>query len=187
MPNVWIRSYRSNRSRVPKHSSSSVVLEKRVQAVKANVALRLAEQEQWRRFEGEIKLLEIEKKHRELLRQQKMEKENIERTQRLETLRQQSERELAEARQRVALMDLEAELEEQMEEQGEIDMSLVTQDQENIPTGADQFTGDIPRPFIYEDFLFENEPHPTMRNNSLNPDLSAKPLYSTPVMTASSP
>lgn len=182
-----VESYRSNSSRGSKHSSSSVVLEKRAQAVRANVALRLAEQEQWRRLEGEIKLLEIEKKHRELLRQQKMEKEEIERTQRLETLRQQSERELAEARQKAALMDLEAELEEQMEEHGEIDMSLVTQDQEDIPTGVDQFTGDIPRPLLYEDFLFEDEPHPTMRNNSLNPDLSAKPLYSTPVITASSP
>ena len=55
-----------------------------------------------------------------------MEKEEIERIQRLETLRQQSERKLAEVRQRAAPMDLEAQLEEEMEEQGEIDMGLGT-------------------------------------------------------------
>ena len=99
-------------------------------------------EEQWRKLEGEIKLLEIEKKHKELLRQQRLEKEEIERIQRLETLKQQSERELAEARQRAALMDLEAQVEEQM---GEIDMSLATQDQENI-SASGEFTGNIPRP-----------------------------------------
>ena len=175
-------SYKSNISRGSQHSSSSVVLEKRAQAVKANVALRLAEQEQWRKLEGEIKLLEIEKKHKELLRQQRMEKEEIERIQRLETLRQQSERELAEARQRAALMDLEAHLEEQVEEQGEIDMGLVTQDQENI-SASGEFTGNIPRPLVYEDFLFEEKPHPILSNDPVPP---VQPFYSTPVTTAPS-
>ena len=110
-----IAASKSDISRASRYSSSSVVLEKRVQAVKANAALRLAEQEQLRKLEGEIKLLEIEKKHKELLRQQRIEMKEIERAKRLEMLRQQSERELAEARQRAAMMDLEAQLEEQME------------------------------------------------------------------------
>ena len=38
-----VTSYKSNISRGSQHSSSSVVLEKRAQAVKANVALRLAQ------------------------------------------------------------------------------------------------------------------------------------------------
>jgi hypothetical protein len=176
-------SYRSNISRGSQHSSSPTVLEKRAQAVKANIALRLAEQEQWRKLKGEIKLLEIEKKHKELLRQQRMEKEEIERIQRLETLRQQSERELAEARQRAALMDLEAHLEEQMEEQGEIDMRLMTQDQENIPAGG-EFTGSIPRPLVCEDFLFEEEPRPNLSNDPAPP---VKPFHSTPVAADPSP
>ena len=176
-------SYRSNISRGSQHSSSPTVLEKRAQAVKANIALRLAEQEQWRKLEGEIKLLEIEKKHKELLRQQRMEKEEIERIQRLETLRQQSERELAEARQRAALMDLEVHLEEQMEEQGEIDMRLMTQDQENIPAGG-EFTGSIPRPLVCEDFLFEEEPRPNLSNDPASP---VKPFHSTPVAADPSP
>ncbi len=57
-----------------------MVPEKRAQAVKANVALHLAEQEQSQKLEGKIKHLEIEKKHKELLRQQRMAKEEIERT-----------------------------------------------------------------------------------------------------------
>ena len=173
----------SDISRTSRYSSSSAVLEKRAQAVKANVALRWAEQEQWRKLEGEIKLLEIEKKHKELLRQQRMEMEEIERAKRLETLRQQSERELAEARQRAAMMDLEAQLEEQMEEQGGIDMNLTTQVQEEIPVAADQFTGDIPIPLLYEDFIFEDEP----RGINENPALSTKLPPSTPVVAASSP
>ena len=107
-----IAASKSDISRASRYSSSSVVLEKRAQAVKANAALRLAEQEQLRKLEGKIKLLEIEKKHKELLRQQRMEMEEIETAKRLEMLRQQSERELTEARQRAAMMDLEAQLEE---------------------------------------------------------------------------
>ena len=72
----------------------------------------MAEQEQLRKLEGEIKLVEIEKKHKELLRQQRMEMEESKLAKRLEMLRPQSERKLAEARQRAAIMD--------MEEQGEI-------------------------------------------------------------------
>ena len=81
-----------------------------------------------------------------------MKMEDIERAKRLETLRQQSERELVEARQRAAMMDLEAQLEEQLEDQGEIDMGLMTQIQEEIPVAADQFTSEIPMPLLYEDF-----------------------------------
>ena len=109
-----IAASKSDISRASRYSSSSVVLEKTAQAVKANAALHLAEQEQMRKLEGEIKLLEIEKKHKELLRQQRIEMEEIERAKRLEMLRQQSERELAEARQRATMMDLEAQLEEQI-------------------------------------------------------------------------
>ena len=47
-----------------------------------------------------------------------MEMEEIERAKMLESLRQQSERELAKARQRAVMVDLEAQLEEQMEEPG---------------------------------------------------------------------
>ena len=107
-----IAASKSDISRASRYSSSSVVLEKRAQAVKANAALRLAEQEQLRKLEGEIKLVEIEKKHKELLRQQRMEMEESKLAKQLEMLRQQSERKLAEARQRAAIMD--------MEEQGEI-------------------------------------------------------------------
>ena len=178
-----IAASKSDISRASRYSSSSVVLEKRAQAVKANAALRLAEQEQLRKLEGEIKLLEIEKKHKELLKQQRMEMEEIERAKRLEVLRQQSERELAEARQRAAMMDLEAQLEEQMEEQGEIDMSLMTQIQEEIPVAGDQFTDDIPMPLLYEDFSFDGEP----RHIGETLAFAAKLPTSTPVVTASSP
>ena len=57
-----VASSRSDNARGSEYSSSVPVLEKRAQAVKANAALRLAEQEHWRKLEGEIKLLEIEKK-----------------------------------------------------------------------------------------------------------------------------
>ena len=72
-----VDSYRSNVFRGTKCSSSSAVLEKRVQAVKTNVTLRLAEQEQRRKLEREIKLLEIEWKHRELLRQQNRKRKRL--------------------------------------------------------------------------------------------------------------
>lgn len=181
-----VDSYKSSIPRGSKYSSSSVVLEKRAQAVKANIALRLAEQEQCRRLEGERKLLEIEKKHREILRQQRLENEELEMSKRWETLKQQTDRELAEVRQKAALMELEAQLEAQMEEQGEIDMNLVTQDQNPILTDDDQFTGEIPRPLLYQDFSFEDEPFPVL-SNSPGFAAAAQPLHSTSVVTASSP
>ena len=70
-----------------------------------------------------------------------------------------------------------------MEAQGEIDMSLMTQIQEEIPVAGDQFTDDIPMPLLYEDFSFDGEP----RHIGETLAFSAKLPPSTPVVTASSP
>ena len=123
-----------------------------------------------------MQLSEVEKKHKELLSQQKMEIQEIETAKSFETLRQQSKRELAEARQRAVMMDLEA----QLEEQEEIDIAPVQQHQEVIPVGPEQFTGDIPRTLLYEDFLFgEGELHAFVSDDLPFP---TKPHHSTPVM-----
>ena len=66
------------------------------------MALRLAEGEQNRVLEGEFRLQDIERKQRELETQQKLEEEELKRTRQIETLKQETDRELAEARQQAA-------------------------------------------------------------------------------------
>ena len=139
-----VTSHRSNVSRESNVSSRSSVQEKRAQAAKAKLALQLAEEERRRMIEGELKLLEIEKKQRELERQQKLEKEELHRLRKIETLKQETDRNLAEVRQQAALMDLEAALEEQIDNNEVVDMDLVSQDEVNI-------SGDIPFTYFYED------------------------------------
>ena len=82
-----VASHRSSVSRVSELSSRSSVKEKRIEAAKANLALRLAEQEQRRVMEGELRLHEIERKQRELARRQKLEVEELEQCRRLEALK----------------------------------------------------------------------------------------------------
>ena len=139
-----VTSHRSNVSRESNVSSRSSVQEKRAQAAKAKLALQLAEEERRRMIEGELKLLEIEKKQRELERQQKLEEEELHRLRKIETLKQETDRNLAEVRQQAALMDLEAALEEQIDNNEVVDMDLVSQDEVNI-------SGDIPFTYFYED------------------------------------
>ena len=68
-----VTSYRSSVSRTSQLCSRSLVKEKRIQAAKANLALRLVEQEQRHVIEGELRIHEIEKKQRKLAREQKFE------------------------------------------------------------------------------------------------------------------
>jgi hypothetical protein len=65
---------------------------KRVQAAKAKLALRLAEDERNRVVEGEFRIQDIERKQRELETQQKLEEEELKRTRRMETLKQETDR-----------------------------------------------------------------------------------------------
>ena len=67
-----VTSNRSSISKAPSQSSRSSAQEKRVQAAKAKLALRLAEDEQNRVLEGEFRLQDIERKQRELETQQKL-------------------------------------------------------------------------------------------------------------------
>jgi hypothetical protein len=115
---------RSSISKASSQSSRSSAQEKRVQAAKAKLALRLAEDERNRVLEGEFRLQDIERKQRELETQQKLEEEELKRTRRMETLKQETDRELAEARQQAALENLEAQLQEQFDSYVEVDMEL---------------------------------------------------------------
>ena len=101
-----VTSHRSNVSRMSELSSRSSVKEKRIEAAKANLALRLAEEEQRRAIEGELRLHDIEKKQGELAREQKLKEEDLERSRRLEVLKQETDRKLAGVRQQAALMTL---------------------------------------------------------------------------------
>ena len=91
-----VTSHRSNVSRMSELSSRSSVKEKRFEAAKANLALRLAEEEQRRAIEGELRLHDIEKKQGELAREQKLKEDELERSRRLEVLKQETDRKLAE-------------------------------------------------------------------------------------------
>ncbi|CAB3998013.1 Hypothetical predicted protein [Paramuricea clavata] len=88
---------------------------KRVQAAKAKLALRLAEVERHRVLEGEFRVQDIERKQRELETQQKLEEEELERTRRIETLKQ------------AALANLEAQLQKQFDSYVEVDIELETE------------------------------------------------------------
>ena len=119
-----VTSNRSSISMASSQSSRSSAQEKRVQAAKAKLTLRLAEDERNRVLEGEFRLQDIERKQRELETQQKLEEEELKRTKRIETLKQETDRELAEARQQAALANLEAQLQEQFDSYVEVDMEL---------------------------------------------------------------
>ncbi len=168
-------------------SSRSSVKEKRIQAAKANLALRLAEQEQRRVMEGELRLHEIEKKQRELARQQKLEEEELERCRRLEALKLETDRKLAEARQQAGLTSLEAQLEEKIDDNEVIDMDLVSDDERGIYDQPTESHPKVPPPawFLsgsasYQDFkpavrkspertktsLFEHKPYVDFRDSS---------------------
>ena len=77
-------------------------------------------------------------------RQQKLEEEELKRLRKIETLKQETDRNLAEVRQQAVLMDLEAALEEQIDNNEVVDMDLVSQDEVNI-------SGDVPFTYFYED------------------------------------
>jgi hypothetical protein len=119
-----VTSNRSSISQASSQSSRSSAQEKRVQAAKAKLALRLAENERNRVLEGEFRLQDIERKQSELETQQKLEDEELKRTKRMETLKQETDRELAEARQQAALASMEAQLQEQFDSYVEVDMEL---------------------------------------------------------------
>lgn len=119
-----VTSNRSSISKASSQSSRSSAQEKRVQAAKAKLALRLAEDERNRVLEGEFRLQDIERKQRELETQQKLEEEELKRTKLMETLKQETDRELAQARQQAALANLEAQLQEQFDSYVEVDMEL---------------------------------------------------------------
>ncbi|XP_028413873.1 uncharacterized protein LOC114536722 [Dendronephthya gigantea] len=142
---AYAESITSRRSSLVSRSSTQV---KRVEAAKANLALQLAEQERRRTIEGQLRLHEIEKKQRKLARQQKLEEEELESARKLEALKQEADRKLAEVRQQAAFMNLEAQLEEQIDGNQEIDMDLVS-----VVGGEiyEQQTGDIPFTYLYED------------------------------------
>ena len=76
----------------------------------------MAEQDKQRRIEAEMKIFALERKQGEITRQWEMEREEFERIKKLESLKMQAESELAQARSKAALMDLEAQLAQQMEE-----------------------------------------------------------------------
>ena len=115
-------SHKSTISRASSHSSRSST-RKRAQAVKANLTLTFAEKERQRLIEGEIRLQELDRKQKELEIQQSLQEQELDRAKRLETLRQETDRKLAEAHQQAALLQLEAELEE-LDELGETGTNL---------------------------------------------------------------
>ena len=161
-----LTSHRSSVSRTSQLSSRSSAKEKRIQAAKANLALRLAEQEQRHVIEGELRLHEIEKKQRELAREQKFEEEELERSRRLETLKQETDRKLAGVRERAALTTLEAQLEEKIDDHEIIDMDLVSEDEEPQ-------TGDIPSTYLYEDEI----PPPYVEDSSIYESFQRNTAY----------
>ena len=103
------RSRSSSRS---KTSSGSRAQARRVDAVKAWLALEFAEKEKQRKIEVEMKMLELERKQRETARIRAIEEEELKSAIRLEALNAEEESKLSEARKLAALMDLEARLAE---------------------------------------------------------------------------
>ncbi|KAL9963159.1 hypothetical protein ACROYT_G032334 [Oculina patagonica] len=112
-------SLKSRSRRSSRHSSntySSKAQARRLEAEKAQLALVFAEQEKQRRVEEETKMLELKRKQRELARMREAEEEELNAIIRLESLKTEADRKLAEARKTAAIMDLEAKLTEEMEE-----------------------------------------------------------------------
>ena len=97
-------------------STSKTIRFRQAEAMKAWLALWMAEQDKQRRIEAEMKIFALERKQGEITRQWEMEREEFERIKKLESLKMQAESELAQARSKAALMDLEAQLVQQMEE-----------------------------------------------------------------------
>ena len=106
----------SRSSSCSKTSSGSRTQARRVEAVKAQLALEFAEREKQRKIEVEMKMLELERKQCETARIQAIEEEELKSAIRLEALKAEEESKLAEARKSAALMDLEARLAEELED-----------------------------------------------------------------------
>ena len=64
-------------------SSSSTVQFRQAEAMKARLALQMAEQAKQRRIEAEMKIFSLERKQGEITRQQEMEREVFERIKKL--------------------------------------------------------------------------------------------------------
>ena len=148
-----VTSHRSNVSRMSELSSRSSVKEKRIEAAKANLALRLAEEEQRRAIEGELRLHDIEKNQGELTREQKL-KEELKRSSRLEVLKQDTDRKLAGVRQQAALMTLEVQLEENIDDNKVIDMDLMMETR--LMPSTHLYEGEIPPPYIEDPSIHES-------------------------------
>ena len=106
----------SRSSSCSKTSSGSRTQARRVEAVKAQLALEFAEREKQRKIEVEMKMLELKRKQCETARIQAIEEEELKSAIRLEALKAEEESKLAEARKSAALMDLEARLAEELED-----------------------------------------------------------------------
>ncbi|XP_068713249.1 uncharacterized protein [Montipora foliosa] len=104
------RGSRSRRSSISRSSSKTQAL--RLEAEKAWRTLAFAEEENQRKVEAEIKILELERKQRELLRRREVEEGQLKDTIRLESLKTEADSNLAEARKRAAIMELEAKIAE---------------------------------------------------------------------------
>ena len=112
---VYCRSRGSRSRRSSNSRSSSKTRALRLAAEKARLALVFAEEENQRKVEAEIKILELERKQRELLRRREVEEEPLKGTFRLESLKTEADRKLAEARKIAAIMELEPKIAEDMD------------------------------------------------------------------------
>ena len=110
-------------------------------------------------IERELRLHEVEKKQRELVREQKsVEEEKRERSIRLETLQQETDQKLARVRQKAALTTLEAQLDGKLDDNEVIDVDLVFDDEEpqteDVP--STYFNKDeIPPPHAEDPLIYE--------------------------------
>ena len=125
------RSRGSSRS---KGSSGSRALARRAEAEKARLALEFAEREKQRKITAEMKMLELERKHRETARIRAIEEEELKSIMRFEALKAEEDGKLAEARKTAALMDLEARLAEELEEElSDVDTASVPDPTDGLP------------------------------------------------------
>lgn len=115
-----LRSTKGTRSRGSsrsKGSSGSRALARRAEAEKARLALEFAEQEKQRKIVAEMKMLELERKRREAARIRAIEEEELKSIMRFEALKAEEDAKLAEAQKTAAIMDLEARLAEELEQE----------------------------------------------------------------------
>lgn len=106
---------RNSRTSRSSRSSSSRAQTRRLEAVKAQLALEFAEQENQRKIEAEMKILELKRRQRESAMIREREEEELAGVMKLESMRAEAESKLAEARKTAALMDLDARIAEEME------------------------------------------------------------------------